>query len=191
MDYQQITSARSAVQGLDKDIVNMSTSLSKLSAPVALAAIGIGVTKLAADFDTMTTNIRNNTTESDADFALMRDGIKNLSVDGGASLDSLGKGFMKAFNLTGDAKAALTDLSVAMKSAVSTGGDVNATTEALAKTMHQFGIANEDAAKTMDVLHLSSAMGNTTLQQFVDSSAKSMVTASSLGVSLRPYAGGG
>lgn len=185
VDYSQITSARSAVQGLDGDVTSLATSLSKLSAPVALAAIGVGVTKLAEDFQTTTTRIRNNTTETAADFAAMNATIKALAVEGGASLDSLGTGFAHAFNLTDSAASATNDLTIAMKSAVSTGSDVSATTDALAKTMHQFGIANSEAAVTMDELHASAALGNTTLEQFIGASAKAMVTAASLGVSLQ------
>jgi len=185
MDISQVTAARSAVQGLDGDIGALAGSLAKLSAPAAFLAIGASATKLAADFQTMSTTIQNNTTATAADIAGMNQEIKQLSAESGASLTELAGGWTHAFNIMGNGADAAKVLEVAMQSAVSTGSDVSRTTDALAKTIHQFGQSSKEAAADMDILHLAAAMGNTSLEQFIDASAKSMVTAASLGVSLK------
>jgi methyl-accepting chemotaxis protein len=120
---------------------------------VAAAALGGEAVKSAADYQTMTTQIANNTTMTTADIATMNSTIKQLSAESGAPLDQLANGFMHAFNMMGNASDATIVLDTAMKSAVSTGSNVSDVTETLAKVMHQFSVPTKDAAKTMDELH--------------------------------------
>src|SRR5262252_7321957 len=152
MDISQVTAARSAIQGLDGDVGALASSLAKLSAPAAFLAIGASATKVAADFQTMSTTIQNNTTATAADIAGMNQEIKQLAAESGASLTELAGGWTHAFNIMGNGADAAKVLEVAMESAVSTGSDVSRTTDALAKTIHQFGQSSKEAAADMDIL---------------------------------------
>lgn len=71
-----------------------------------------------------------------------------------------------------------------MRSAVSTGGNVSATAEVLAAILHEFGLNADQAASTMDKLHIASAEGNLTLEQFSQSFGQVAAFSAAVGVPL-------
>ena len=160
-------------------------------------AAGVGVlVKQASDYQTMLQNVQNNTTMTTADVQMMHDGLLKMSADTGQGLDQLGQGFMRIDNLTGNAAASMQILAVANESAVSTGGNVEATANTLANIMHEYGadVSNAatqqqrmaevqaNAAHYMGVMHLAAAEANMTLEQFSESSGPVMAWAANIGV---------
>jgi TP901 family phage tail tape measure protein len=150
----------------------------------ALAGVGVATVEAAAKFQAMTQQVANNTTMTTADLAAMRQGILKMSTDSGAPLDQLGNGFMHIENMGYNASDSMKILRAAMESAVSTGGDTGQVANVLANAMHEYGMKAGDASKAMDVLHMASAKGNMTLEQFVESGGKAIGMAANMGVPL-------
>ena len=152
---------------------------------VKLGEVLMDAVGAASHFQTKLTEIQNNTTMTNEDVATMSEGVKKLASESNVPLDKLADGFMKVTNFGFSAKDSTAILEQAMKSASSTGGDTAKTAELLASDMHMFGIKSEDAAKAMDILHLASAEGNTTLEQFTNASGKAYAMSAQLGVSFQ------
>lgn len=151
---------------------------------VALAGVVAGSIKAASQFQGMTQSIANNTTMGQGGLERMRKTILALGNDSNVPLDQLGQGYMRATNLGYGARDATDILTSAMKSAASTGSSTADTTNTLASVMHEFNLQGGAAAKTMDILHLASAQGNTTLEQFTTGGNKAIAMAANLGVPL-------
>ncbi len=148
-----------------------------LAADAALA----GSVKAATDFQTLVTNIRNNTTMTAADADQMATSIKSMSAESGASLQSLAEGYMHATNFGFSFADSQKIVQAGMQSAVSTGGNVADTVNTLAAALKEFNIPAQQAGGAMDVLHLAAAEGNMTLEQLVESGGRAMSTAANLG----------
>jgi len=151
---------------------------------VALAGIVGGSIKAASQFQATTQSIANNTTMGQGGLDRMRKTILALGNDSNVPLDQLGQGYMRATNLGYGAADATQILTAAMKSAASTNSNTADTTNTLASVMHEFNLQGNAAAKTMDILHLASAQGNTTLEQFTTGGNKAIAMAANLGVPL-------
>jgi len=154
-------------------------------AVAAVGAIGVASVGVAAHFQTMATQIRNNTTMSASDIEVMQTAIKQLAAESNTPMDQLSQGFMKIVNYGYSAKDAVTILTQAMMSADSTGGDTAATGQVLANVMHEYGVAAGHAATYMDTLHQAAALGNSTLEDFVTGGGKAIAIAANLGVPLQ------
>ncbi len=194
--------------GSSKGLDGMSGTLHGVGAGMTTAGIGLmgvsagiaagigGLVKEGADFQKLMTEIRNNTTMTEADVQQMHDAVLKIGEDTGSSFDALGKGFMHIVNLTSDAAHATDILSVANESAVSTGGDVEKTANILANLMHEYGAdvaygateterhANmlEKASHFMGVMHLAAAEANMTLEQFNENGGTVFAWAANLGI---------
>ncbi len=140
--------------------------------------------KLATDLDYSLTTIRNNTTMTDGDMKAMKATVLSLGKESGASFDDLAKGFMHVSNFGFTAAQSTDILREAMKSAVATGTDAASTADILGKTLHEFNLPAAEAGRAMNVLHLSAAQGNTTLEQFDAAAGKAFATAAALHVPL-------
>jgi len=151
---------------------------------VALGGVVVASLKAASNFQSMTQSIANNTTMGQGGLDQMRASILRLGNDSNAPLDQLGQGYMRATNLGYGAADATQILTAAMKSAASTNSNTADTTNTLASVMHEFNLQGSAAAKTMDILHLASAQGNTTLEQFTTGGNKAIAMAANLGVPL-------
>jgi len=138
----------------------------------------------AADFQTRLTEVRNNTTMTDEGMQAMQATVLRLGAEAPVSLDNLATGFMHVSNFGFGAADATMILEAAMRSATSTGGNTSATAEVLAAVMHEFGIAGSEAASTMDQLHIASAEGNMTLEQFSSSFGQVAAFAAAVGIPL-------
>lgn len=151
---------------------------------VALGGIVVASLKAAATFQSLTQSIANNTTMGQGGLDQMRTTILRLGNDSNVPLDQLGQGYMRATNLGYGARDATEVLTAAMKSAASTNSNTADTTNTLASVMHEFNLRGNAAATTMDLLHLASAQGNTTLEQFTTGGNKAIAMAANLGVPL-------
>jgi TP901 family phage tail tape measure protein len=149
----------------------------------ALLALG-AASKVGMDFETTLVHVANNTTMTTADIEKMSAAVKDLGRSSGADLTQLAEGFMHASNFGFTAAESTVILTEAMKSAVSTGGDVGKTTEILANVMHEFSIPVGEAGRAMNVLHLAAAQGNATLEQFVEAGGPAFAMAANLGVGM-------
>lgn len=172
-----------------------------LASGAALTGLAAGIGKVAEagiSFQDMLITTQNNTTMTTADVAALSAGVLQLARDAGVGTDVLANGFMRAMNISGDTAASMAILRVATESAVSTGGNAAATTNVLANAMHEYGLdivrakdgtldlaaVQENAARTMGIMHLASAEGNMTLEQFSEYSGRAIGIAANLGISL-------
>lgn len=171
---------------IDEGAVAGAGSLTKLAGGAGLLADAALVASVgvATSFQTLVTKIQNNTTMSNADIANMTTSIKTLASQSGASLTELANGYMHASNFGFDFATSQDIVTAAMKSAISTGGDVSATANVLAAAMKEFGLQGTQAAGAMDTLHLAAARGNMTLDQLVESAGPAISTAANLGDTL-------
>ena len=157
---------------------------------VGLAGVGfLGESvKAAADFNAMLVKTLNNTTMTSAQMQQVGKAILSMSAATGAPLRDLATGMMHISDVGFSVTDSITIMQQALESAMSTGANVGDVAQVLSSTMHEFGLRTADAAQTMDVLHLASAEGNSTLEQFVESSGKAFAMAANLHVPLTDVA---
>src|SRR5438105_12107697 len=117
--------------------------------------MALATAKMAADYQTMITQVANNTTMGTSGLHSMDAAIKAIAAHSPASLDSLAQGYMHISNFGYGAADATKILDAAQKSAVSTGGDVAQTANILANVLHEYSMGGNEAAHAMDVLHLA------------------------------------
>ncbi len=154
-------------------------------AAVGAAAMGglvVGAVKAAASYQTLVTQVANNTTMGAAGAAQMSTAIQAMAARTSAPLDQLAQGWMHITNLGFSAAQAQQVLNAAQQSAVSTGGNTADVANVLANAMHEYGANTNQAARYMDVLHLAAAQGNATLEQFAEGGGKAIAMAANLGV---------
>jgi TP901 family phage tail tape measure protein len=196
-----LNSARTGVLDLTHTLVDLTHGMDgaegssrRLTAAFAgMAAVGAtllgmfgAATKEAADFEKKMSEVAGNTNMTNAEIGQMSDAVKKLATDSGADLNQLADGWMHISNLFSEMNPAdkIKVLDAAMKSALSTGSDVGKTANTLAAAMKEFNIPAERAGHAMDILHLSAARGNMTLDELVDSGGKAIGMAANLGISL-------
>lgn len=142
-----------------------------------------GLAKVGSDLDETFQRAYHNTTLTTEGLDVMRKTVRKLAGESGADINELTEGFRKIENYTQDASASSKILEVAMKSAVSAGSDLGTTGELLASTMKTFRIPVEQAAQTMDQLHIAANLSSLELRQLVDNAAPAYAAASRMGVS--------
>lgn len=179
MSVEMTASMSAAMKSLSRDIM--------LAGGIITAGLAAGF-KAGSDFEKKLNDVRNNTTMSTADFKLMEQTVKELGANSSAPLAQLADGFMHITNFGFKAAESQTILKEAMKSAVSTGSDTANAANILAAVMHEFSIKTTDAAKAMNVLHLSSALGNMTLEQFNQAAGPMLAYAAGIGLKLTDVA---
>jgi TP901 family phage tail tape measure protein len=161
-------------------------------------ATTLGVaTKNAMDFNNEIVQVQNNTTMTSDETATLSRNVLDLSAKFGLSQEPLITAARQIQDLTQNADAMNGILNVASETAAATGADVGQTGAVLANTLHQYKLdqgsvsqVQLNAAHAMGVLHLASAEGNMTMQQFADSSGRAIALAGQLGVPLEQVTAG-
>lgn len=153
---------------------------------IGIAAAGAiaDMTKRAADFQSMTQTLANNTNMGARGLDQMRAGVLQLAQQTGQPLESLANGWMHIANHAYDGAAALNIASAAAKNAAATGGDAGDNMNILAGVMREYGISTAQAGKDtqlatrfMDVLHNAVAQSNFTMLDFTEGSKRAIATA--------------
>jgi TP901 family phage tail tape measure protein len=158
---------------------------------LAFGAIGIAaagaiadMTKKAADFQSMTQTLANNTNMGAKGLDQMRAGVLQLAQQTGQPLESLANGWMHIANHAYDGAAAMNIATAAAKNAAATGGDAGDNMNILAGVMREYGVTTRQAAtntqlatRYMDVLHNAVAQSNYTMLDFVEGSKRAIATA--------------
>jgi len=206
-----VAGAITGLEAVDAQTKRVTASINEAGAAMGLAGVGLvagfaaaGVAsvKMAADFQTSMTNVQNNTTMTTADVGVMKQAVLDLGAQSGAPLKTLADGYMHVQNIVGDTSIATDILTVATKSAISTGGDASKTANVLANAMHEYGADvstaateqqrhNEiltNATKYMGIFHLAAAEGNMTLEQFANASGRAVGTAANLHIPVEQVA---
>lgn len=154
----------------------------------AMGGLVAGAVKAAASYQSLVTQVANNTTMGARGAAQMSAAIQAMAAKTSAPLDQLAQGWMHITDLGFNAAQAQQILNAAQQSAVSTNGNAADAANVLANAMHEYGASANQAAGYMDVLHLAAAQGNATLEQFVDGGGKAIAMAANLGVPLTQVA---
>lgn len=175
----QLATARAQMEGMARTAVSLAAG-----GVTAMSALAWGAAKLGSDFEAMTQKWANNSTMTTTQLGQMRAAVLAIGKDTGTSFEQLAEGMQHVTNYGYQGAASVSILSEANKSAVATGASAADTANILANTMHEFGMKTEDAAKAMNVLHLASAMGNTTLQEFDQYAQTALGVAANFGVKL-------
>lgn len=198
-----IEEAAGELEGLQASMMEVGQNLLAVGAGMfgagaALAgALGLAV-DAASSYQTMMTDIQNNTNMSDAATQQMAASVRQLALDTGAPLDQLASGYMHIVNVTGDATNAQAILKVATESAVSTGADASAVANTLAQAMHEYGAdtstaadaqtrfndIQQNATTVMGMYHLAAAESNSEVSDFADKTARATGVAANLHVPL-------
>lgn len=171
-----------SLKQVGKDMEDMGQKITLATAP--LIALGAAAIKFASDWQTTLNQVHNNTTMTSDDIAQMDQSVRAMASGTSASMESMARGIEHAANLNYTLAESQNITNEAMKSAVSTGGDVEKTTNVLASTMKEFGMSGDQAAQAMDLLHNAAAQGNMRLEEFVDGGRRAISTAANLGDSL-------
>ncbi len=157
-----------AVQKLEKDLLQL----------------GVASAQQAIAFQTMVTEIQNNTGMADQAITQMSANIKTEMAESNVSMAKLGEGFAHAANFGFDAASQMLILESAMKSASTTGGDTAKTADLLASTLHHYGLEATQAASVTDILHVAAQRSNSTFEQFAQNSNRATAVAANLHVPL-------
>jgi TP901 family phage tail tape measure protein len=160
------------------------------------AALGVS-TNQAMGFNRQIVETQNNTTMTSAEVQTLSRNVLDLSNKFGLSKEPLTTAARQIQDLTQNADAMNGIMQVAAETAASTGADVGQVGQVLANTLHQYRLdtgsveqVSLNAAHAMGVLHLASAEGNMTMQQFSDSSGRAIALAGQLGVPLEQVTAG-
>ncbi len=152
---------------------------------VAAAGVAIGIAAdQAVHFQTLITQIGNNTNASAAQVKFMNDAVLQLAQTTSTPIDQLANGLMHVMNMGYQGADAMNILTVANESAASTGSNTADVANILANVMHEFAIPTTDAAHAMDILHTAAALGNMTLEQMVGAFGPVAAIAATIGVPL-------
>lgn len=100
----------------------------------------------AVHFETTLNEVKQNTGLTTEQMGVLKDGVIALSAESGVATDLISAGWMHVMNVTQNAGDATGITEIAMKSAVSTGGDVAKTADVLARAMHEYGLDTSSAA---------------------------------------------
>jgi TP901 family phage tail tape measure protein len=192
-----ISAAAPGIVGMEAPAVGGALMAGGLAGGVLAAGTALGVaTHDAMDFGRAITQVQNNTTMSQGEIDTLRGNVLALSNEFGLSKQPLMDAARQIQDLTQNADAMNGIMSVAAETAASTGADVNQVGQVLANTLHQYRLdqgdaaaVTERAAHAMGVLHVASAEGNMTMQQFSDSSGRAIALAGQLGVPLEQVTG--
>jgi len=157
-----------------------------------------GVIEGATHFQTMMTEVRNNTGLSAAATQAMSEQVLNLSKTYGESTDSIAEGYKHIINITGDATNATGIMTIALQSAVSTGANTAQVANLLANAMHEYGTdvstaataqqrmtdVQDAAARTMGIMHIAAQEANMDLSQFAEESGRAVGIGASMHIPL-------
>lgn len=159
-------------------------------------ALGVA-TNQAMGYNRQIVETQNNTTMTNEEVATLSRNVLDLSNKFGLSKEPLTTAARQIQDLTQNADAMNGIMQVAAETAASTGADVGQVGQVLANTLHQYRMdtgsveqVSLNAAHAMGVLHLASAEGNMTMQQFSDSSGRAIALAGQLGVPLEQVTAG-
>lgn len=156
----------------------------------------------AAHFETTLNQVRQNTGLTADQMDVLKQGVIDLSRESGVSTDLISAGWMHVMNVTQNSADATGILEVAMKSAVSTGGNVSDTADVLARAMHEYGLDTSKAAdetarhnevltnanSVMAAFHTAAQLSDVTLQQFSANSSIAIGLSSQLGIPINEAA---
>jgi len=157
-----------------------------------------GVIEGATHFQTMMTEVRNNTGLSAAATQAMSEQVLNLSKTYGESTDAIAEGYKHIINITGDAANATGIMTIALQSAVSTGANTAQVANLLANAMHEYGTdvstaataqqrmtdVQDAAARTMGIMHIAAQEANMDLSQFAEFSGRAVGIGASMHIPL-------
>jgi TP901 family phage tail tape measure protein len=186
--YGAFNDVSNALHGITSE-----TSLVAVAADAAtlalagLAAVAAGFTGLAlaaGDYNKVITQTANNAGMTDAQMQQMSDTVLNLSKNTGLATTDLATGYMHISDEGFKAADATQVATAAAESAASTGAKFSDVANLLATTLHIWGLNADQAASTMDTLHVASALSNVTLDQFVAGLAKVEPIAAAAGIGI-------
>jgi len=152
----------------------------------------------AVHFETEMNRLKQNTGLTTSEMVDARKEILALSAETGASTDVIALGWRHVRDITHDASISTGIADIAMKSAISTGGDGAQTANILARAMHEYAQDTSSAAtatdrhaeimknanSTMAIFHTAAQMADMTLQQFSDNSARAIGLSAQLGIAI-------
>jgi len=187
------TDAKTKVTEFGTHILDMAKRAGEAIGLIGLAggALDLGAVKMAADYQTNTTNVQNNTTMTPADVATMTALAMSQAGTAGVRPSDTNQAFMHAENLTGNADISAILVKIATESAVSTGDDPTKVTNILAQMFHEYGFdkgpdalknAPAKATELMGQAHLAAANANMTLPEFSQNFGQISAWAANLGV---------
>lgn len=158
---------------------------------LGFAALGamVAVTKSAADFQSTTQSLANNTNMGAAGLDAMRAAALNLSAATGQSTSAIAEGYMYIANHAYAGAAATNILAAATKNAAATNGDAAQNANMLVGILREYNVTSTalaastgTATRFMDVLHNAVANSNFTMLDFVEGGKRAIATAGALGV---------
>jgi TP901 family phage tail tape measure protein len=159
---------------------------------LALGALGIAATKMAADFDRGLTEIATLMDGVTQDgIRAMGEELKKLSVTAGQSLDALTKARydIVSAGFRDSADSALL-LEQAAKLAAATVSDAGTVGAVLTKTLNAYGLAASEAARVSDILAITIKQGQTTMSELGPTIGQVIPIAAEMGISLEELSAG-
>lgn len=151
---------------------------------VAGAAIAVGgySLKMAADFQSHMTLLQTAAGESARNMGVVSDGVKNLAVSTGTSLDQLSEGMYTVEKAGIRGADGLKVLKAAAEGAKAENVDLSTATNALTSVMMSYHLKAQDAVKVENELVAGSGMAKTTMQEYAGSLSSVIPVASAAGI---------
>jgi hypothetical protein len=139
--------------------------------------------KMAADFESQTQQLANNTNMGAAGLPKMRAGVLELSRETGLPLQQLSEGWMQIANHAYEGAAAMNIARAAARNAAATGGDAADDMNVLAGVMREYGVSATQAAndtglatRYLDVLHNAVSNSAFTMREFAEGAKMAFAT---------------
>lgn len=152
-----------------------------LGAATAGVAAGIGeLVAQASSYQTTLQNVQGNTILTTANMKQMHDAVLALGQESGANFADLAQGMMHVSNVGYSMADAITIARAGMESAVASGSNVTAVINTLATVMREFNAPASEAGRIMDEIHVAAALGNSSLEAFVEGGSKAHAMAAAL-----------
>lgn len=182
-----VTGLQAALASAGHSMISAGTGLG-LAAAGAAAGMGVLV-KTAADFESSTQTLANNTNMGAAGLAAMRDQSLSLADATGQAADSIAQGYMYIANHAYAGAAAQNILAAATKNAAATNGVAGDNANVLAGILREYNVSQvalaqntQLATRYMDVLHNAVANSNFTMQDFVEGGKRAFAQAGAFSV---------
>ena len=164
--------------------VGVGAAMDVAGASAALLTIGAALTgKAASDFDNKLAGIVHNTTMKPEEAKRLR-GLILQKMRTGTTAEELGAGYAHAVNLDYHGKDAENILAEGNRLGIATHAPVGETTNIIASVMRDYNMPGSKARSATEMLHLTSAGGNSLMHDFEKFAGKAFGTGANNGVSM-------
>ncbi len=167
----------------------IAASLAQKGFDIIVGSIGNAITT-AGNFQAQLTQLVTGAGESQKNLKTVGDGIKQIAVDTGSTLDQLTQGMYLIESAGFHGADGLNVLKIAAEGAKADGADLQTVANALTTVLHDYNIPASQAAQVTNQMVAAVAQGKMHMQDFASSLSTVLPLAHQVGLSFAEVAGG-